>query len=671
MASDTALTPSPESEHFGINALIAAVEAMTAARQSGPALELYDLWLRHHPADPMRYVACFNYGALSLQTGCLQRAATAFAEAIRLEPAFLPAHINAGLAFERLGHPDRAVAQWLHVADLLVRSDSDANEHKTTALKHIARIFKTSGDIASAEEALRRCLLIDPHQRDTVQHWICARQMQCKWPVISPVGKLVRSHLIAASSPLALAILTDDPMFQLANAWRSSELDVARSPGPYTVGRWIADGLARTRPLRIGYVSPDLREHAIGFLTAEVFELHDRAKVEVFAYYSGRVGPDAMQRRIRQAADHWRDIVGWTAKQVARQIVSDEIDIVIDLGGHTGDAPTAAFALRPAPVIVNWLGYPGSMGTSHHQYIIADEKIIPAAYEKFYSERVMRLPCYQPTDRKRIVADPAPTRQDVGLPEDAVVFCCFNGTQKITPSMFRCWMEVLARVPQAVLWLLSCDAATDERLRQQAASHGIAPVRLVFAERKLNAEHLARYPLADLFLDTAPYGAHTTASDALWMGVPVVTMTGHSFASRVCASLVSAAGLPEMVCDGPAAYVERTVEMGAQPGRLQGVRERLQASRDDCILFDMNLLITRLETLYEQMWDEYRSGRIPEPDLTNLALYNEIGGNLDNESAGCCDLAVYEARYAIALTYRDRVSQVPRDRRLWAAQNKL
>ena len=347
--------------------------------------------------------------------------------------------------------------------------------------------------------------------------------------------------------------------------------------------------------------------------------------------------------------------------------MDDKIDILIDLGGHTGDAPSAAFALRPAPVIVNWLGYPGSMGTPHHQYIIADDNIIPIPYEKYYSERVMRLPCYQPTDRKRIVAEP-PSRKEVGLADDALVYCCFNGTQKITPVMFRCWMSILVRVPHAVLWLLSCDAATDERLRRQAADSGVSPDRLVFAARMPNAEHLARYALADLFLDTSPYGAHTTASDALWAGVPVLTIAGLSFASRVCASLVRAAGLNELVCDTVKAYEDYAVEVGSHPDLLLAVRQRLWTNRDHATLFDMPLLVERLEMLYEQMWDEYLSGMIPIPDMTNFSLYNEIGAEIDHEAAEVLDLQSYEQRYTAALARRDSLSPIPHDRRLWRSE---
>ena len=661
----------PEDARFGIVELIGAVEALAGPGRTERGVALYELWLDTHPADPLRHAACFNHGVLLTQTGRHTQAAAAFTAAIGLRPNFLAAYVNAGLALERLGDLQGAVGQWLHVADLLAPTDGDLIGHKIIALKHAARVFKAIGDLNSAEEALRRCVDIDPHQRDALQHWIALREMQCKWPVIAPWGRLTRSVLTASLAPLALAVHADDPMFQLTNAWRSMQLDGGCPSDPCTVGTWPAPepapaGLPHPhRPLRIGYVSPDLREHAIGFLTAELFELHDRRHVEVFAYYSGRAAPDALQARIRQAVGHWRTIAGWSDRQVASRIVQDGIDILVDLGGHTGDAPGAAFALRPAPLIVNWLGYPGSMGTPHHQYIIADAAIIPAGYEKYYSERVVRLPCYQPTDRKRAIAGPAPARHDLGLPDDAVVYCCFNGTQKITPSTFRGWMTILTRVPRAVLWLLSCDAPTDARLRQRAARHGVAPDRLVFAERRPNAEHLARYPAADLFLDTYPYGAHTTASDALWMGVPVVTMPGNSFASRVCSSLVRAAGLPELVCDDPAAYIDCAVEYGTQPDLRDGIRARLQAGRDSCALFDMPHLTRCLEGLYRQMWVEHLAGRNPVPDLTNFAVYNEIGDAIDHEAIGHRDLRLYEQAVERALTYRDSISPIPPDRRLW------
>ncbi|MEJ0045695.1 MAG: hypothetical protein WDN04_05920 [Rhodospirillales bacterium] len=342
--------------------------------------------------------------------------------------------------------------------------------------------------------------------------------------------------------------LLDDPVLQLANAHRYHLRDAAPA-APYTAGAWPPPEQTGPRRLRIGYVSSDMREHAVGYLTAELFALHDRDRVEVFAYYCGPEREDALQARFRVTADHWTDIGKMTDPPGAAAIVGDRIDILIDLNGYTKDGRIKLFGYRPAPCIVNWLGFPGTTGSPHHHYIIADDFIIPPEDEIFYTEKVLRLPCYQPNDRQRVVAADGMTRAEAGLPEGAFVFCVFNGPHKITAEMFATWMAILRGVPGSVLWVLCADEEVCARLRAHAVAAGIDATHLVFAGREPNARHLSRYRLADLFLDTAPYGAHTTASDALWMGVPVLTVAGRGFAARVCASLVRAAGVPELVCE--------------------------------------------------------------------------------------------------------------------------
>jgi predicted O-linked N-acetylglucosamine transferase (SPINDLY family) len=277
---------------------------------------------------------------------------------------------------------------------------------------------------------------------------------------------------------------------------------------------------------------------------------------------------------------------------------------------------------------------------------------------------VLRLPCYQPNDRKRLVAA-RPTRDDAGLPEGSVVYCCFNGLQKTTPFMLERWMAILSQVPGSVLWFLAGTDATQERLRAFAAQHGVAPDRLHFADRRANEDHLARFALADVFLDTLPYGAHTTASDAMWMGVPVVTMSGRCFASRVCGSLVRAAGLGELVCASLDDYVARAVELGRNPAALQACKDRLIAGRDTCALFDTPALVRSLEALFAGMWSDYRNGCLPEPDLTNLPHYREIGRDGECETVGFLSRADYEARYRMALAYRNGEERLRPDGRLW------
>jgi predicted O-linked N-acetylglucosamine transferase (SPINDLY family) len=643
--------------------LIAAADELATSGETALAQQLYKLWIEHNPGDPLLHAINFNYGVHLSNAGDVPGARDAFLEAIRINPDFLPPYINLGSLLERAGHLDQAVISWQSAINRQPGLNGDIIAHRATALKQLGRVFE-SRDGRHAEDALQKSLDINPHQRDVAQHWIALRQAQCKWPVIAPWSHVDRKLLLRSISPLSLANYTDDPMFQLANAHRYYALEVAPT-GPCTVGRWVPPEAPRTRRLRVGYVSSDLREHAVGFLSAEVFELHDRSKVEVFAYYCGIATSDGLNARIKAAVEHWVDISKMTDAQAAQQIVDDGIDILVDLNGYTKDARTKLFALRPAPILVNWLGYPGTMGSPHHNYIIADDYIIPPELEKYYAERVMRLPCYQPNDRRRVIAEHRPARAEVGLPDEAIVYCCFNGTQKISRLTFGRWMEILKQVPDAVLWLLSAGDATDEALRQHAIQHGVAPERLVFAAKLANPYHLARYPLADLFLDTAPYGAHTTASDALWLGVPVLTAGGRGFASRVCGSLVRAAGLPELVCGSLDEYVARAVELGRNRDRLAALREKLAANRDRCTLFNTPLLVKRLEGLYEEMWGEYAEGRLPEPDLANLEIYHEIGCEISDEQVELQSRADYEQLYLTALAYRHRISPLRPDARLW------
>ncbi|MBV8650223.1 MAG: glycosyl transferase, partial [Alphaproteobacteria bacterium] len=300
-----------------------------------------------------------------------------------------------------------------------------------------------------------------------------------------------------------------------------------------------------------------------------------------------------------------------------------------------------------------------------HHYVIADDWIIPRDHEIYYSERVLRLPCYQPNDRKRVVALQRPSRRDTKLPESGTVFCCFNGAHKISRFTFERWLTILSRVPGSVLWLLSSTEIAHEALRRFARERGIAPERLVFADKMANAAHLARYPLADLFLDTAPYGAHTTASDALWMGVPVLTLSGRSFAARVCGSLVRAAGLPELICETPEDYVDRAVALGRDAALLRQYRERLAAGRDACTLFDTPRLVRGLEDLYRQAWTEYREERLPRPDLRNLDVYLELGGEENHDEVEVQAIKDYRAWWRAKLARRNRFRPVSPDGRLW------
>lgn len=650
--------------------LIRVVEECRPSADPTEVLGLFATWVAHNQDNPLLYAVLFNHSVALTEAGDLEAARATLEQLLTINPEFMPAHINLGRIHERLGAVGAGIAQWQAMVDKLAAVTGAAITHKTTALAQCARVLEDLNQDEPAEEMLRQSLDLDRDQREPLQHFLALRQRQCKWPVVAPWDRVGREALMTGMSPLSLAAYADDPMLHFAAAWHHNKTDVGLPAEGAVSSHWAArEGLAGA-PLRIGYLSSDLRGHAVGHLMAEVFELHDRGAVDVHAYYCGPATEEPMRQRIAAAVDHWVPIGHLDDAAAARRIADDGIQILIDVNGYTRDGRLKLVALRPAPAIVNWLGYPGTMGSPYHHYLIADDWIIPPDHEIYYSETVLRLPCYQPNDRKRVVAPDRPSRRDAGLPEDATVFCCFNGLHKVNRFTFDRWLTILERVPGSVLWLLGSTEATHARLRAHAGGRGIDPGRLIFAEKLANPEHLARYPLADLFLDTAPYGAHTTASDALWMGVPMLTLSGRSFASRVCGSLVRAAGLPELACSSAEEYVDRAVALGRDRAATQRYRAQLAVRRDSCALFDTPLLVGRLEALYRRIWADVMAERLPRPDLTNLDVYLEVGIGHDHDAAEVMAIADYRAWWRERLARRHRFRPIAQDHRLWPAAHR-
>jgi predicted O-linked N-acetylglucosamine transferase (SPINDLY family) len=643
--------------------LFGAVAQLQAVGAKRLVADLYKIWVAYNTENPALYAAYFNYGIALSDLRDHAAAIDAFRHCMLLKPDFHPVYINLGRALEDSGQSGPAVAQWMQLSNRLAAVTGESVSHKVTALHQTARVLEGLNSDAAAEDALRQSLEINPAQVEAMQHYISLRQRQCKWPALQTSERISRKDLQTGISSLSLSNLADDPMFQLAKAYQYAKSTIGR-PRPVALG--VAANRRDQSRLRIGYVSSDLREHAVGFAMTDVMETHDRKHFEIFAYYCGINRTDATQQRTIRAVDHWVDINALDDDQAAAKIAEHGIDILIDLNGYTKDARTKVFARRPAPIAVNWFGFPGTMGTPYHHYIVADPTIIPPHDEIYYSEKVLRLPCYQPNDRKRIVAERRPTRTEAGLPEDAFVYCSLNGMQKITPRVFERWMTILGRVPGSVLWLLSgTTAEANERLRQAAVERGVAGERLVFAEKMPNPDHLARYPLADLFLDSMPYGAHTTAADSLWMNVPILTLPGRSFASRVCTSLIRAAGVGELECSSPEDYVARAVEYGQNRDKLAALKAKLAVGRDTCALFDTPKLVRHLEDLYRQMWSDFRNCALPEPDLRNLDIYHDIGVGLELEKMDTLSDDAYLALYRDKLADWDACYPVRPDGRLW------
>jgi predicted O-linked N-acetylglucosamine transferase (SPINDLY family) len=627
---------------FDLVSLINLGDGLVRSGDGQFGLLLYKYWLAANPTHPLRHIAAFNCGSQLLQTGDTEGAKKHLGQAIEASPDFYPARLNYSSALEREGNVDGAVAELEKIVERLSALNHSNIGHKVQAHKSIARI-RRSAEIA--ENSLRQAIEIDPTQRDLVQHWVNRRQGRCVWPALEPVGAHTLRAILERMAPLSMAAYCDDPLLQLLTA-RSYSKQLHGSAGSIgVVGHWPVPKKAAKKKIRVAYLSSDFCHHAVGYLMSDVFENHNRDRYEINVFNIGERNNDAIQLKIMGQVDHWEDIRGVADKAAAASIISRGVDILIDMNGHTNYQRTGLLALKPSPIIANWLGYPGTMGSEYHNYIIADDFLVPPAMERYYSEKVVRLPCYQPNGKLYPVPVLNSSRAELGLPEQGIVFCCFNGSVKITEQVFGRWMYILSSVAGSVIWLRgSPDDDFAVRLRTEATRRGVAPDRLVFLSFRSNTEYLGCHRYADIFLDTFPYGAHTTASDALRMGVPIVTLAGMSFASRVCGSLSHAAGLPDLVCDSPEQYVARAIQLGNDPVILQAVKQKLQASLPTCTLFNAPKLVASLENLFDGMWSDYSSGKIHRPDVAQLSYEHCIPPDATRVTSDFVSAEAFERR---------------------------
>jgi len=412
-----------------------------------------------------------------------------------------------------------------------------------------------------------------------------------------------------ASPPFPVLAITGSPALQrtAAEIWVEHNHPARRTLPP------IPRRPRRDR-IRIGYFSADLHEHAVSHLIAGLIERHDRSRFEVAAFSFGRDRNDGMSRRLSAAFDEVIDVRARSDSDVAMLARAMEIDVAVDLMGFTQDARTNIFAHRAAPIQVNFLGYPGTMGAEYIDYLIADTTLIPETQRQHYAEAIAYLPhSYQPNDAARRIADRAFSREELGLAQADFVFCCFNNGYKITPGTFDRWMRILGRVAGSVLWLLEDNALATRNLRKEAVRRGVSADRLVFAQLVPLPEHLARHRAADLFLDTLPYNAHTTASDALWTGLPVLTCPGETFAGRVAASLLNAVQLPELIARTTEEYESLAIDLATRRDRLNEVRQKLVRNLRTTPLFDIQLFARHIEDAYAQMHERYLEDAAPGP----------------------------------------------------------
>jgi predicted O-linked N-acetylglucosamine transferase (SPINDLY family) len=572
-------------------------DALQALDRHEQALACYDQALKLAPGDPE--VLCSRGVALE----ALRRpgdALAAYEHALATRPDFVAALRNRGNALQSLGRNAEAIASY----DRALQIQPD----EAGALGERGAALQALGRHEEAAAAYVRLLAVDPDLPDAAGMLLHEKMYCCDWggheQDVARVVEAVRAGKRSAT-PFCFVTFSTSPPDQ-----RLCAEQTARSRWP-AAAHPLCEGASYAHDrIRVAYLSSDLREHAVGVLVAGLAERHDRTRFDTVAISLRADASSPVQARLRRAFGRFVDAHERSDRDVAALLRAMEIDIAVDLNGYTRDARPGIFALRPAPIQVNYLGYPGTMGSEYHDYIIADRIIIPDAHRAHYTEQVVWLPdTYQVNDDTRTMVEALASRGQAGLPQDGFVFCSFNNSFKITPQLFALWMRLLRRVPGSVLWLQHGSAAVERNLRREADAAGVAPDRLVFAPWAARLEdHLARYRLADLFLDTLPFNAHATASDALWAGVPVLTCLGTTFAGRVAASLLHAIGLPELVTDSLAQYEARAVELAEDAAALAALKRRLQDRRQTAALFDTGRFCRHLEAAYVSMWERQRQG---------------------------------------------------------------
>jgi predicted O-linked N-acetylglucosamine transferase (SPINDLY family) len=584
---------------MALSDLMNSAQVMSQGGRSQDAATLYETWIAH-TVSPLLHVACFNWGTVLGAIGQHAEAEKAYLRALAISPGFMQARLNLGHQLEHLGRPAEAIAQWHIVVD----QPDAAEELHLHALNNMARLHEQQRNYDQAELAMRASLERKSTQNDVIQHYVHLRQKKCAWPVYEPVGALTHNQMLLGTSVLAMLGASDDPAMQLLAAQRFVS---ERTPKPPAVP-FHQGGPKREGKIRIGYLSGDLHMHAVGLLSVELLELHDRERFDIYAFSWSRDDGTPLRARIRKAIDHYVPIGGLDDATAARVIAQHGIDILVDLQGLTSGARPAIVGMRPAPVQVSYLGLPGTCALPGVDWILADRFVMPLELQPYMTEKPIYVPhCYQVSDRQREVA-PMPKRADYGLPEDAFVFCSFNNTFKFTEAVFRSWMRILKQVPHSVLWLLADNEWALANMQREADAHGISRDRFIMAPRVAPPEYLARFQLADVMLDTFPYNAGTTASDALWMGLPIITYSGRTYISRMAGSLLTNVGLPDLVTFSLEDYERLAVQLGNNPLRVASYKRYLAEHGRESKLFDVPGLVKDIETEFERLALQHRVG---------------------------------------------------------------
>lgn len=586
---------------------------MLSANRFEEAAGYYRRVLRVRPKDEdVRAAICYCLSSLGNQAhaiGNFSQAEACFQEALLFNPQDPNLLYNLGNAQRELGKPNEAAKQYQKALQL---NPSDADTHN-----NLGNVQRELGQLDLAVASYQTALTLNPKLYHAKVHLVHQKQHMCDWNGLEADIQQIRGWVMqepnAQISPFAfLAMPTTSAAEQkvCASNWannRYGQLIAHRKQLHFQPATKL------NKKIKIGYLSADFRLHPLAFLISELIELHDKTQFETHAFSFGINDKTNARARLEKAFDQFHDIRALSEVDAAHKIHACGIDILVDLTGFTQTSRSGIAALRPASINVNWLGFPGTMGEVHlnsesstplFDYLLTDSFITPPASAQHYAEKLALLPhAYQPNDRKRPIGK-SPTREACHLPADALVLCCFNQSFKITADVFNVWMRLLSSQTNSVLWLLDCNTWAKQNLLREAKAKGIQPERIIFAPRVNIADHLARHNHADLFLDTQPYNAHTTCSDALWMGVPVLTCSGNTFASRVAGSLLQAAGLPELITETLEAYENKAMQLMKNPNLLLAMKEKLRAENMCSPLFDTAQFTRALEDIYKNMLAE-------------------------------------------------------------------
>lgn len=583
-----------EADHVGANNILGC--SLLGQGELEQAIACFQRFIALSPDNAEGYL---NLGKAFYQQNSLSQAIENFRAALKSDPDHPEANYSLGGVFANQGKFDQALPYFRRFTELAPdNADGYANLGKSFFYLHQLR---------PAIENFQKGLSIRPDDPATESLLFLSQFTACEWSAYTETCQEL-SHRIKQGALDWAPFWALDTSFSAAEQKLCAENFAKRFPMQTPL--WTGECYQHDR-IRIAYVSGDFGNHPVCFLMAGVFEQHDRERFELFAI-SLKTKDDDYGLRAKNAFDHFIDVSEQSEREIATLIRSLEIDIVIDLMGWTSGHKLGAFAYRPAPVHVSYLGYPGTIGSIFMDYILADSYVIPPESQTFYTEKVVYLPdCFQANDDKRKISPHRPARSEVGLPESGFVFCSFSHSHKFSPDFFDIWMRLLKAVPDSVLWLLSEYEEVKNNLSNEAKKHGIDSERLIFAEGMPYTQHLSRFQLADLFLDTLPFNAGATASDALWSGVPVLTCSGEAFASRMAGSLLHAVGLPELIAGDLEKYEALALKLASGPKQLTEIKARLMNGKHDSPLFNTRRFTRHLESAYSMMWERHQRGEVP------------------------------------------------------------